>query len=57
MKTKDINYLVNTHLQPDHLQGLLFLLENFAIGQAWNNGEEATGPDLAKKFHSPAPRG
>jgi len=33
MKRKTIDYLVNSHPHPDHLQGLLFLLENFEVGR------------------------
>ncbi len=36
---KEIDYLVNSHPHPDHLQGLLFLAEEFKIGQIWYSGE------------------
>jgi competence protein ComEC len=50
MRIQKVDYLVSSHPHPDHLQGLLFLLENFAVGQVWNNGEEAEDPDLAERF-------
>jgi competence protein ComEC len=31
--------MVNSHPHPDHLQGLLFLLDNFEVGKVWNNGD------------------
>ena len=50
MKNRSVDYLVNSHPHPDHLQGLIFLLGNFTVGQVWNNGEEAEDPDLAERF-------
>jgi competence protein ComEC len=38
-KRKAIDYVINSHPHPDHLQGLLFLLENFEVKQVWDNGE------------------
>jgi competence protein ComEC len=40
-KRKKIDYMVNSHPHPDHLQGLLFLLDNFEVGDVWNNGDRA----------------
>jgi competence protein ComEC len=37
-KRKAIDYVINSHPHPDHLQGLLFLLENFEVGKVWDNG-------------------
>jgi competence protein ComEC len=34
-----IDTVVLTHPHPDHLQGLLFILENFHVREAWTNGE------------------
>jgi competence protein ComEC len=34
-----IDTVVLTHPHPDHLQGLLFILENFHIREVWTNGE------------------
>jgi competence protein ComEC len=38
-KRKAVDYLVNSHPHPDHLQGLLFLLDNFKVEKVWDNGE------------------
>jgi competence protein ComEC len=38
-KRKKIDYMVNSHPHPDHLQGLIFLLDNFAVGKVWENGD------------------
>jgi competence protein ComEC len=34
-----IDTVVLTHPHPDHLQGLLFIIENFHVREAWINGE------------------
>lgn len=34
---RSIDYLVLTHAHPDHLQGLLYIVENFAVGEFWEN--------------------
>lgn len=39
-----IDTVVLTHPHPDHLQGLLFILENFNVREAWTNGEEPDTP-------------
>jgi competence protein ComEC len=36
-----IDTVVLTHPHPDHLQGLLFILENFHVREVWTNGEES----------------
>ncbi len=38
---RKIDYLVASHPQLDHVGGLAFLAERFAIGQAWTNGRRA----------------
>jgi len=34
-----IDYVVLTHPHPDHLNGLIFVLQNFNVGEVWTNGE------------------
>jgi len=49
-KIKTLDYLVCTHPHPDHLQGLLFLLDNFEVGRIWNNEAWEGDYPLAEKF-------
>jgi competence protein ComEC len=49
-KVKKIDTLVNTHPHPDHLQGLIFLLDNFAVEKVWSNGEPAEDSPLLETF-------
>jgi competence protein ComEC len=49
-KRKRIDFLVNSHPHPDHLQGLLFLLDNFEIGQVWKNAGKAEDSLLTQNF-------
>jgi competence protein ComEC len=44
-----IDTVVLTHPHPDHLQGLLFVLEHFGVKEAWTNGDE-TEADAAESF-------
>ena len=39
-----IDTVVLSHPHPDHLQGLLFILENFHVSEVWTNGEESDTP-------------
>ncbi len=39
-----IDTVVLTHPHPDHLQGLLFILENFNVSEVWTNGEVSDTP-------------
>jgi competence protein ComEC len=50
MKRKTIDYVVNSHPHPDHLQGLLFLLESFEVGKVWYNGEREGESPLIPRF-------
>ena len=43
-KISRIDTIVLTHPHPDHLQGLLFVLENFQVNEVWTNGEGSDTP-------------
>ena len=45
-----IDIVVLSHPHPDHLQGLLFILENFHVGEVWTTGEGSDTP-LYLAFH------
>jgi competence protein ComEC len=49
-KRRAIDYMVNSHSHPDHLQGLLFLLENLEVRKVWDNGERDTESPLVQKM-------
>ena len=38
-KIGSIDIIVLTHIHPDHLNGLKFVLEHFKIGEFWSNGQ------------------
>ena len=40
-KIRNLDYLVLTHPDPDHLKGLIFVAANFGIGQFWSTGIRA----------------
>jgi competence protein ComEC len=44
---RSIDYLVLTHPHPDHYGGLIYIMENFRIGEVWLNGRKTTE---AEKF-------
>ena len=43
-KVSRIDTVVLSHPHPDHLQGLLFILENFQANEVWTNGEGSDNP-------------
>ena len=49
-KRKRIDILTNSHPHPDHLQGLIFLLDHFEVGKVWENGERWAGSELQARF-------
>lgn len=49
-KRKTIDYLVNSHPHPDHLQGLLFLLDHFEVGKVWDNGDREVESPLVQRM-------
>jgi competence protein ComEC len=38
-KISGIDIVVLSHVHPDHLNGLKFILENFNVGEVWSNGQ------------------
>jgi competence protein ComEC len=40
-KINKIDIVVLTHPHPDHLQGLLFILEHFKVSEVWTNGDSS----------------
>ena len=40
----EIDTAVLTHPHPDHLQGLIFILENFHVREVWTNGDSPDTP-------------
>lgn len=47
-----IDYVVLTHSHPDHLNGLLFIVQNFRVGEVWSNGQppDSGDPEQYDKF-------
>jgi competence protein ComEC len=43
-KISRIDTVVLTHPHPDHLRGLLFILENFQVGEVWTNEDALDSP-------------
>ena len=48
-RIKQLEAVVLTHPHPDHLQGLLHILENFKVREVWTNGH-AADTDLYRNF-------
>ncbi|MEN6467140.1 MAG: MBL fold metallo-hydrolase [Syntrophaceae bacterium] len=40
-----LDYVVLTHPHPDHLNGLMFILQNFFVGEVWTNGQPPDSGD------------
>jgi competence protein ComEC len=43
-----IDYMVLSHPHPDHLKGLLFVAENFTVGEFWESGYPCDDPSYLK---------
>ncbi|HOU76677.1 MAG TPA: DNA internalization-related competence protein ComEC/Rec2 [Syntrophales bacterium] len=43
-----VDIVVLTHPHPDHLHGLLFILENFTVREVWSNGDEVDTPEYRR---------
>ena len=41
---RGIDYLVSTHSHPDHYGGLIYIMNNFRIGEIWLNGRTTDEP-------------
>jgi competence protein ComEC len=39
-KIRRIDIVILTHVHPDHLNGLKFIVENFNVGEVWSSGHE-----------------
>ena len=44
-RTAGLDYVVLTHPHPDHLNGLVFVIQNFKVGEVWTNGEPPDSGD------------
>jgi len=45
MGVNGIDYVVLSHAHPDHLKGLRFIVENFRVGEFWENGVPSVSQD------------
>jgi competence protein ComEC len=52
-----IDLIVLSHPHPDHANGLGFLVEHFAVGEVWTNGEETSQPGTVRLLQAAAERG
>jgi len=52
-----IDIVVLTHPHPDHLQGLIHILEHFQVDEFWSNGEEAQTDDYRRLMATVAAKG
>ncbi len=54
---RHIDLIVLSHPHPDHANGLGFLVENFAVGEVWTNGQPTTQPGTVRLLAAAAQRG
>ncbi|MBI4634702.1 MAG: DNA internalization-related competence protein ComEC/Rec2 [Deltaproteobacteria bacterium] len=40
-RIKNVDILVLTHPHPDHLHGLIYILDHFSVREVWTNGQES----------------
>ncbi len=48
-KVRKIDYIVLTHPHPDHLNGLLYIVRHFPVGEIWSNGDH-TGTETYRAW-------
>ncbi|MBI4698411.1 MAG: DNA internalization-related competence protein ComEC/Rec2 [Nitrospirae bacterium] len=46
---RKIDYLVLSHAHPDHFGGLIYIMDNFRVGEIWLNGKKALEIDTFSK--------
>lgn len=56
-KIKRIDVVVLSHPHPDHLNGLVYIVKNFTIGEVWTNGESVPGEPFEAFERAIADRG
>jgi competence protein ComEC len=56
-KIATVDTLILTHPNSDHLNGLIFIAENFSVGALWENGEPWSSPGYQALMRAVSERG